>query len=143
MIEAITLFCTVLATVIAVSTYRKQILVPVNEINQILLEKFEFGRRLNLDLITKLETYAINNNSFNDIFMQGLTYQQCIKLLHEVRDKVFNDYNEETIKLAIKTPKTNSRRIAEMLSNIEIQITHHSEVNTHFNLYVDPNRFLS
>lgn len=129
--EEIIFYCTIFATIIAYLTYKATATDATKEAKKILLEKFEFLKTLNEGLINDLTKYGQKNNSFEIVFMQGLTLTQCIDLLMKVKTDVLNQDNYNAIKSA-----KSKMRIDGLLQNIDIQIRHHSEVRTTFDYFI-------
>lgn len=133
MIEAITLFCTILGTIIAYVTYKGSTSDALEESRKLLLEKFELLQEINKKLIEDLYLYGRTNGSYDMVFMQGLTLKQCLEILEKVKHELLTSENQEALK------ETKSKmRIDNIYKNIEIQIKHHSEVRTVFDYYIKP-----
>jgi hypothetical protein len=136
MIEIIGLAVAVLGLFMAFSTYKKQVVEPDLDTKQVLLEKFDFLKQLNEKITQKLINYATENDKLDEVFMQDLTYRECINLLFSLKEKLLNEETEKTIVNINSRANINSLRLKSLLDNIEIQIKHHSEVDSCFTLYV-------
>src|SRR5687768_8459510 len=130
MTEAIILFCTIFGTWIAYQSFKS----PSSEIKEICqrcIEKFEYLASLNNQIVNKLSDYGEKTNSFDLVFMQGLTLKQCIQILKDVKIRILND---ETLE-AIKQSKS-KLCLQEILNHLDTQIKHHSETQTTFNYFI-------
>jgi len=137
--QLIILICVIIGAIIAIAVYRKVVITLNKESKKFSLEKFQYGKRLNAELLNKVRSYAIENNLMNDFFIQGLTFNQCIKMLEEVRQKIFNSENEEAVRLILTTtttPYLNNRLIEELIKTVDIQTKHHNELDTVFKIYI-------
>jgi hypothetical protein len=131
MTEAIILFCTIFGTIITYLAFKNSTTDALKETKKLTLEKMEFLERLNTDLLKDLQEYGRSNQSFNSVFMQGLTLQQCIDILTKIKEGVLIDENYTALK------KTKSKmRIDDIAKSIDIQIAQHSEVRTQFDYFI-------
>lgn len=137
MLEIIGLAVSVIGLIIAFSTYRKQVIEPDSDIKQILLEKLDFLKRLNETITQKLINYAKENDKLDEVFMQDLTYRECINLLLTVKQKLLGSDAEQALASLNSRDTINPLRVKSLLDNIEIQIKHHSETNSYFDMYID------
>ncbi|MBC7948994.1 MAG: hypothetical protein H7Y42_14005 [Chitinophagaceae bacterium] len=126
--EIILLICTVVGTILTWMTFKKAFVDELKESRQLLLEKFELLQKINSGLIFDLTKYGNEQNSFDLIYMQGLSLHQCIGLLDKVRNTVLTTDNYEAIK------KSKSKlRIEELKKGLDTQIQHHTEIQTYHN----------
>lgn len=137
MIEIISLAIGILGLLIALSTYKKQIVEPDLDVKQILSEKFYFLKQLNEQITQKLINYATENDKLDELFMQDLTYRECINLLLTVKEKLLSEDAQKAMANVNSEANLNPLRLKSLLENLEIQIKHHSEVDSHFNMYID------
>ncbi len=128
----ITLFILgILGFVIAYITYMKTIVNEPKENTSFLLAQYDFAEWATKDLIHELRKYAERNNSFNEPFMQGLTFQEGIAFLENAYNKLFADSHRDGI------AKQSKGRLAteNLAKTIEAHIKHVQEVRTHLKFY--------
>jgi len=137
MTDTIIFICTIVCTIIAIITYQKTFHKrPKDEIEN-LISRYNFAKALNEKVLLKLQHYAIDNNAFDQHFMQGITFQKGINILMEAKTYIFNSEND----LTFNDPnlmKTYGKQGENTLKAIEAHITHICEIQTHFNFYFEP-----
>jgi len=129
-LETIGLVATVVGTVIGYLGYKAS--VSVKETQKIATEKFDFLKRINDELLLDLFDYGKRMNAFHEIFMQGLTLQQCIDVLKRAALEILTPKN--------RTVLANSKskmRLDEIIRQLDPQIKHHSEVRTQFDYFIN------
>jgi predicted small metal-binding protein len=130
-IEIIIFVCTIIGTIVGILAYKSSTRDVLKETRTFAKEKLEFLEKINSDLIDDLKSYGKKNHSFESVFMQGLTLNQCIEILNKVKVEVSNAHNQTAIK------KSKSKmRIDEIIKNLDIQIKHHSEIRTTFDYFI-------
>ena len=96
-----------------------------------LLQRFDFAKKQNSDLMEEIEQYARDHNAFDTPFMQGYTFKTSLEVLQEERDLVFNDENRKVV-LNIDE---NSTELGFLITKIEDQINHYGEIKMGLNIY--------
>jgi len=96
-----------------------------------LLQRFDFAKKQNLDLMDEIEQYAKDHDAFETPFMQGYTFKTSLEVLQEERDLVFNDENR---KVVLKVNES-SNELDFLISKIEEQINHYGEIRMGLNIY--------
>jgi len=129
-IEWIFFGCAVIGTYFTVIAYRSS--VSVKETRKIAQEKFDFLTRANNELLEDINIYGKRTNSFQQIFMQGLTLQQCIDLLTVMKTKALTEEH----RLALAKSKS-KMRLDENIKNLDVQIKHLMEVRTTFDYFIN------
>lgn len=131
MSDSITIICTVAGVIIAFVTYYHSYLKEPKEDKAHLIHKFQFAKEMNHNLIEELTKFASENNLWEEIFMQGLTFRRSIAELNKARTLIFNEENEKLL----QSSKPNKRSVNDMLKSLEIQINAHSQIKTELNFY--------
>lgn len=75
MIEAIVFFCTVLTASLGYVTFYKTYIGSVKESLQFLKDRYRFAKELNETVKKRIMDYAENNQCYDGIFMQGITFR--------------------------------------------------------------------
>jgi|ERR1051326_2357874 hypothetical protein len=96
-----------------------------------LLQRFDFAKKQNLDLMEEIEQYARDHNAFETPFMEGYTFKTGIEALQEERDLVFNDDNRKIV-LSVDE---DSKELDFLITKIEEQINHYGEMRMGLNIY--------
>ncbi|TMI92732.1 MAG: hypothetical protein E6H06_13195 [Bacteroidetes bacterium] len=96
-----------------------------------LLQRFDFAKKQNLDLMEEIEQYARDHNAFDTPFMQGYTFKTGIQALQKERDVVFNDENRKVV----LTVDEDSNELDYLITKIEDQINHYGEMKMGLNIY--------
>lgn len=96
-----------------------------------LLQRFDFAKKQNSDLMEEIEQYAKDHNAFETPFMQGYTFKTSLQVLQEERDLVFN---EENRKIVLNIDE-NSNELGFLITKIEQQINHYGEIKMGLNIY--------
>lgn len=136
MSEFITIFLAVLGVIIAYQSLKgdtKEREDNFTEGRTILIEKFDLLDRMNAELVEVLNFYGTSNNAFEKIYIQHLTLNQCIGILNDVRTQILTTENRRVMQ---ETPS--KQRIDNLTKHLETQILHHSEMLTHYKLFVLP-----
>jgi len=125
--EIILAICTILGTIIAVHQYQ-QSKAEVPDAKETLLAQFTVSRKLIDSIIDELTNYAIQNNAYSDLFVNGTTFKGYIAYLKDMRDKELsnNMYDE------LKKLKLNKSNIEAMLSGLEKQILSFNNTQAYF-----------
>lgn len=107
----------------------------VSETRTIALEKFDFLKRINDELLNDLIYYGKQHNSFLEIFMQGFTLQQFIDLLKKMQIDALSSEHRAGLE------KSKSKiRIEEIIKHFDTQVKHHMEVRTTFDYFINRSR---
>ncbi|WP_212006393.1 hypothetical protein [Chitinophaga sp. HK235] len=125
------LFWTTLGTLMAILTFIYTYYKEPREDTEYAIQKFEFLKKLNTDLINDLTTYMIANNAQEKEIMQQLTFEQGIRILQKNLDQVMNDKNLENLKKG----KSGKRHLDFIIRKLEENIQHCSEIRTVFEYY--------
>jgi hypothetical protein len=137
MVELITFLCTIIGVYIAFLTYKKTFPDQSKEEVEYLVSRYLFARDLNKKMLKTLNNYATDNQSHDQHFMQGITFQKAIFLLDEAQDEIFNLENDELF-IVGNLSKSPSRNIKNLQELIDSHIKHLCEVQTYFNFYFEP-----
>lgn len=125
--------CAVIGAVVGILSYRSS--VTVKETRKMTLEKFDFLKRINSQLLIDLFDYGNRTKSFHESFMQRFTLQQSIDLLERINTEVLNnDYRSTLIRTKSKM------RLEEIMKHLDTQIQHHSEVRTQFDYFINKSK---
>lgn len=131
MAGSITLFCTIQATLIAAITYYYTYVKPPLENKKYLIDRFYLLKDKTRSLREKLIAYADKHNVYEDVFMQQLTFRECINILAKSEYELANEDNLEIIKKAKP-----SRHLDNTIKLYEDQIKHVNEINTIYELFL-------
>jgi hypothetical protein len=96
-----------------------------------LLQRFDFAKKQNFDLMEEIEQYAKDHNAFDTPFMQGSTFKTSLQVLQEERDLVFNDENRKVV----LNLNEDSNELGFLITKIEEQINHYGEIKMGLNIY--------
>ena len=96
-----------------------------------LLQRFDFAKKQNLDLMEEIEQYARDHNAFDTPFMQGYTFKTSLEALRKEKDLVFNDANREVV----LNVKEDLNELDFLITKIEEQINHYGEIRMGLNIY--------
>jgi len=96
-----------------------------------LLQRFDFAKKQNLDLMEEIEQYARDHNAFDTPFMQGYTFKTSLEALQKEKDLVFNDANREVV----LNVKEDLNELDFLITKIEEQINHYGEIRMGLNIY--------
>jgi hypothetical protein len=96
-----------------------------------LLQRFDFAKKQNSDLMEEIEQYAKDHDAFETPFMQGYTFKTSLQVLQEERDLVFNDENR---KIVLNIDESSSE-LGFLITKIEEQINHYGEIRMGLNIY--------
>lgn len=103
---------------------------PENKREQ-LLQRFDFAKKQNLDLMEEIQQYAKDHDAFDTPFMQGYTFKTSLQVLQEERDLVFNDENRKVV----LNVNEQSNELDFLITKIEEQINHYGEMRMGLNIY--------
>lgn|GEM_PF-6979584 len=103
---------------------------PINKRDQ-LLQRFDFAKKQNLDLMEEIQQYAKEHDAFETPFMKGYTFRTSLDVLQDEIDLVFNDENRKTV----LNVDENSAELDFLISKIEDQINHYGEIKMGLNIY--------
>lgn len=134
--EVITLACTILGVIVAVSTYKRTFQKNSRQEINHLSSQYILAKSLNEKVLFLLEQYASTHGAYDHHFMQGITFRKSINLLKEIQNKIFTS---DTDILLEENGKLNKYETKEenLLKTIDIHIKHLSEVQTYFNFYFE------
>ena len=96
-----------------------------------LLQRFDFAKKQNFDLMEEIEQYARDHDAFDTPFMQGYTFKTGIEALQEERDLVFNEENRKIV-LSVDA---DSKELDFLITKIEEQINHYGEMKMGLNIF--------
>ena len=103
---------------------------PENKRDQ-LLQRFDFAKKQNLDLMEEIHQYAKEHDAFDTPFMKGYTFKTSLDVLQEEIDLVFNDENRRVV----LNVNEESNELDFLISKIEEQINHYGEIRMGLNIY--------
>ena len=103
---------------------------PENKRDQ-LLQRFDFAKKQNLDLMEEIKQYAKEHDAFDTPFMQGYTFKTSLEVLQDEIDLVFNDENRKIV----LNVNEDSNKLDYLISKIEEQINHYGEIKMGLNIY--------
>lgn len=96
-----------------------------------LLDRFDFARKQNLDLIHEIEQYAKEHDAYDIHFMQGYSFNTSLETLGQERDLIFND----EYRMVVLNAEENSSEFDFLIRKIEEQINHYGEIKMGLNVY--------
>lgn len=135
--ELITFICTIIGVYVAILTYKKTFPDQSKEEVEYLVSRYLFAKELNKKILDMLNNYASNNQSYDEHFMQGITFQKAIYLLEDVQSKIFNSENDQLLTVEMLSNNT-SKNIKGLQDTLDTHIKHLCEVQTYFNFYFEP-----
>lgn len=135
--ELITFICTIIGAYVAILTYKKTFPDQAKEDVDYLVSRYLFAKDLNKKILDTLNNYASNNQSYDQHFMQGITFQKAIYLLEDVQNKIFNLENDQLLTVEMLSNNT-SKNIKGLQDTLDTHIKHLCEVQTYFNFYFEP-----
>jgi len=132
MSESIIFFCTVAGLIIAALTYYLTFVKPHKQNVSYLLDKAATLRTKTAQLRNDLTQYANENNTMDQVFMQDLTFAQCIGILAKSE---YHYYSEENL-TAIKKAKA-GKHFSNLVALYEDQLKHVNYIQTLYDLYLN------
>ena len=118
--EFLITFISILAALLGISTYWNKYVKEPAENKQYLLSVFESAKQRNKEFLIELSDYAVKNNSLNEHFMQGFTFQEAIEMLKKAEQEMFNDENLQIIKKS----KGSGKNLDSLTFSLEQHIRH-------------------
>ncbi|OGU35715.1 MAG: hypothetical protein A2068_06955 [Ignavibacteria bacterium GWB2_35_6b] len=132
MIELFITVISVLAAVLGIVSYIQSNVIANKEFRSSALNSFNNARTRTVTLLKELESYCLQNNSFNQHLMQGFSYSESIEMLKKALDILFTDENLKLLK------KINKKTIAleKLVESIEVHEKHIIEIQNYFKKYI-------
>lgn len=119
------------ASIYAISTYRKDHVEKPNEERATLKITFKTNQRLAEEIRKNLVDYAETNNAYELQFTQGITFRAYIDLLNKTLDRDLSD----SIFEGVMKEKLNESLIRSMQQSLDEQNKNLLQVRNFFDLY--------
>lgn len=121
----------IVIVVILVVLYSRKFKKPGLEKLNLLKQRFDYGKSLNLLTIDEINQYAKLNNCADKQFMQGVTFSTAVILLQEIELTVFSAKNS----IGFFNSKQSPVQLEENLQKVELHIQHIADVRAIFDHY--------
>lgn len=96
-----------------------------------LVDTFNHGKKLNHELIQRMQDYTERYQAYDEHFMEDLTFQKCLTQLKKIKDQFFNEEKEALVK-NVNYRKEHSEELNQQIHKL---ISRHIQISNSLEWY--------